>query len=59
MTAFNIIWDCDSEEEKTFLPTEIEIPEELTDGDGFYEEEISDYISAFTGFCHKGFELKD
>ena len=54
MKAFNIIWDCDSEEEKTFLPTEIDIPENITD-----EEEISDYISEFTGFCHKGFELKD
>ena len=34
------------------LPNEIEIPEDLEDDD-----EISDYFSDVTGFCHKGFEI--
>lgn len=50
MKAINILWDTDGE--KIELPTEIDIPEGLTD-----EEEISDYISDKTGFCHYGFEL--
>ena len=54
MKAINIIWDTDTEECLKDLPTEIEIPNEMTD-----EEEISDYITNETGFCHKGFELVD
>ena len=61
MKATNIEWDIDNEyteEEKedllATLPTEIEIPEGMTD-----EDEISDYISDETGFCHKGFVLED
>lgn len=50
MKAINILWDTDGE--KIELPTEIDIPEGLTD-----EEEISDYISDKTGFCHYGFDL--
>lgn len=34
------------------LPSEIDIPEEMED-----EEEISDYLSETTGYCHKGFVL--
>lgn len=34
------------------LPNEIEIPEDIEDDD-----EISDYLSDVTGFCHKGFEI--
>lgn len=34
------------------LPNEIEIPEDVEDDD-----EISDYLSDITGFCHKGFEI--
>lgn len=52
MKAINIEWDTDGEE--VSLPTEIEIPEDMTD-----EEEISDYLSDVTGFCHFGFELTD
>lgn len=54
MKATNIIWDIDDEEgmESIELPTEIEIPKTMTD-----EEEISDYLSDLTGFCHKGFDL--
>lgn len=52
MKAINIEWDVDTEEELEDLPTEIEIPDGMTD-----EEEISDYITYETGFCHCGFEL--
>lgn len=54
MKAINIIWDVDFEEDLENLPTEIEIPNGMTD-----EEEISDYITDETGFCHNGFELVD
>ena len=64
MKAVNIMWDVsdgteDMKKEEILeiletLPTEIEIPDEMTD-----EEEISDYISDETGFCHYGFELVD
>ena len=52
MKATDIIWDVDYEEELENLPTEIEIPDGMDDDD-----EISDYISEKTGFCHKGFKL--
>ena len=54
MKATNIEWDVDELEDLEYLPTEIEIPEGMTD-----EEEISDYISDETGFCHNGFVLED
>lgn len=54
MKAINIKWDVDELEDLEYLPTEIEIPEGMTD-----EEEISDYISDETGFCHNGYELED
>lgn len=50
MKATNIIWDTDGED--ISLPVEIEIPEGMED-----EEEISDYLSETTGYCHKGFAL--
>ena len=52
MKAINIMWDADFDEELEGLPTEIEIPDDITDEDG-----ISDYITDKTGFCHKGFKL--
>lgn len=52
MKAVDIEWDVDCQEDLEGLPTEIEIPEGLED-----EEDISDYISEVTGFCHKGFRL--
>lgn len=54
MKAIDIIWDVDYEEDKDLLPTKIEIPDEITDID-----EVSDYISDVTGFCHYGFNLVD
>ena len=54
MKAYDIAWDTDGDEEiLESLPTEIEIPKEI-EGD---EDEISDYISDVTGFCHFGFKL--
>lgn len=50
MKAINILWDTDGE--NISLPDEIDIPEGMAD-----EEQISDYISDKTGFCHYGFEL--
>lgn len=53
MKAINIKWDTDGNiEVLNNLPTEMEIPEDMTD-----EDEISDYLSNTTGFCHYGFEL--
>ena len=54
MKATSIKWDVDFEEDLELLPTEIEIPNGMDD-----EEEISDYISDVTGFCHYGFVLED
>lgn len=52
MKAINIQWDTDGE--NISFPTEIDIPEGMSD-----EDEVSDYISNVMGFCHKGFELID
>ena len=55
MKAINIDWDIESgDNDIESLPSEIEIPIEMTD-----EDEISDYLSYVTGFCHYGFELVD
>ena len=53
MKAVNILWDFDDGDEVE-LPNEIEIPADMVD-----IEEISDYLSDLTGFCHKGFYLMD
>lgn len=53
MRAINIKWDTDGDMELlNELPTEMEIPNGMVD-----EEEISDYLSDETGYCHRGFEL--
>ncbi len=49
--AINIIWDVESDSDLDFLPTEINIPDNIP------KKDISDYISDITGFCHKGFTL--
>ena len=54
MKAINIMYDVDEKKDLESLPTEIKIPNEITDID-----EISDYISDVTGFCHYGFDLVD
>lgn len=53
MKAVSIIWDVDYEEDLELLPKEIEIPDWMTD-----EDQISDYLSDTTGYCHKGFYLE-
>ena len=53
MKATKIMWDVDYDS-NGYLPTEIEIPKGMTD-----EEEISDYLSNVTGYCHEGFCLED
>ena len=50
--AINIQWDVDNEEDFNCLPQRVKIPEGMTDDD-----EISDYLSDMTGFCHRGFSL--
>ena len=54
MKAINILWDTDGE--KVNLPNKIEIPDWVDKED---DDEISDYLSDITGFCHFGFELVD
>lgn len=63
MKAANIKWDVDNREDLELLPTEIEIPkniipegideEDLED----YMDDVDDYISDMTGFCHCGYDL--
>lgn len=54
MKATNIKWDTDGDlilfQE---LPQTIEIPKNVT------KDQISDYLSNKTGFCHFGYELVD
>ena len=62
LKAINIKWDTDGDMEVfNELPTEIIIPnelEELYKKDREYAlEEISDWLSDDTGFCHDGFEV--
>lgn len=55
MKAVNIEWDVDYDEDDILLeelPTEIEIPSGIRDTD-----EITEYLSNVTGFCHKGYHL--
>lgn len=52
LVAINIQWDVDDNEDLEHLPQKVKIPEGMTDGD-----EISDYLSDLTGFCHYGFSL--
>lgn len=52
LVAINIQWDVDYEEDLDGLPQKVILPEGMTDDD-----EISDYLSDLTGFCHYGFSL--
>ena len=53
MKAVDILWDVDDLKDLAQLPKEIEIPSGMTDA-----EEISDYITDLTGFCHRGFRIE-
>lgn len=63
LNAINIKWDTDGDM-KVFneLPTEMIVPDELEEmykKDREYAlEEISDWLSDETGFCHSGFEIE-
>lgn len=56
--AINIEWDVDDEQDGTReeilkqLPTEIDITDEIDD------EDVGDYLSDLTGYCHFGFVLE-
>lgn len=63
LKAINIKWDTDGDKEVfNELPTEMIIPDELEEmykKDKEYAlEEISDWLSDETGFCHAGFEIE-
>ena len=63
LKAINIKWDTDGDMEAfNELPTEMIIPDELEEmykKDREYAlEEISDWLSDETGFCHAGFEIE-
>lgn len=63
LKAINIKWDTDEDKEVfNELPTEMIIPDELEEiykKDKEYAiEEISDWLSDETGFCHGGFEIE-
>ena len=51
--AAQIEWDVEGDAGKE-LPDEMEIPGNLKD-----PEEISDWLTEQTGFCHKGFVLTE
>lgn len=50
LVATNIQWDVDNEEDLNYLPQKVALSEGMVDDD-----EISDYLSDLTGFCHYGF----
>lgn len=52
LIATNIKWDVD-EGDDVKLPESMPIPAGMTD-----EDEISDYLSDETGYCHGGFSLE-
>ena len=54
MRAENIVWDYEGYDDTgIILPTSVEIPDNVT------EDEVSDYLSDLTGFCHKGYVLEN
>ena len=60
LKAVDIKWDVtDYDDDEACevlesLPTEMDVPEGMTDPD-----EISDWLSDETGFCHDGFRIID
>lgn len=53
MKAIDIDWDYgEYTDEDILLPTEVEIPENIS------EDEVSDYLSDLTGFCHRSYVLE-
>lgn len=65
LNAINIKWDTEGDTEVlNELPTELIIPDDLEElykskeDREFALEEISDWLSEETGFCHDGFEIE-
>lgn len=59
MKATCIKWDTDGDEEiLSELPTEMDLPAELTDGEIDYDG-IEDFLSNETGFCVFGYCVED
>lgn len=63
LKAINIKWDTDGDKEVlNELPTKMIVPDELEEiykkDREFALEEISDWLSDETGFCHAGFEIE-
>lgn len=52
MKAVHIMWDVDYAADGKRLPLVVDVPNGMDD-----EEDIADYLSDLTGFCHNGFEL--
>lgn len=57
-TVYNIGYDTDGEVVELPTELEIEVPDDLTEQEDI-EDYLSDEISNVTGFCHKGFLIKD
>lgn len=55
MKATNIKWDVENEEDLQYLPTEIDIPDEIADD----YDRIDDYLSDISGYCHTGYNLEN
>lgn len=51
MKVTNILQDVDNKEGLDSLPEEVNLPDTLS------SEEISDYLSDLTGYCHSGFKI--
>lgn len=63
LKAINIKWDTDGDEEVfNELPIEMIIPNEIEtiykEDKKYALEEISNWLSSETGFCHNGFEIE-
>lgn len=63
LKAINIKWDTEGDKEVfNALPIEMIVPDELEEmykkDREFALEEISDWLSDETGFCHAGFEIE-
>ena len=57
--AVNILWDVDEEDfdEEDGLPTSILLPPGMVKENGDFDpDEVGDFLSDQTGFCHLGFD---
>lgn len=54
MKAVNIMWDTDGDKDiLNELPKEMELPQDID------ADEIGDYLSDETGYCHFGYQLEE